>query len=77
MFITSQQLALRTALQILEADDEPAANLLRYWLGPLGKHLEDSNLNLVVKSETQGRHHTAMETYLKQARQRLQDAYLR
>ncbi|KAH9376326.1 hypothetical protein HPB48_009153 [Haemaphysalis longicornis] len=62
---------------ILEGNDEPAATLLRYWLGPLGKHIEDRNWNQVAKSETPGRHQTTVVTYLKQARQHLQDANLR
>lgn len=77
LFIASRQLALRTVLRILEGDDEPAAALLRYWLGPLGKHLEDRNWNLIAKSETPGRHQAAVVTYLRQARQHVQEADLR
>lgn len=77
LYIVSRQLALRTALHTLEVDDEPAATLLRYWLGPLGRHLEDKHCNLKIKSESPGRHQAAVVTYLKQARQHLQDADLR
>lgn len=62
---------------ILEVNDEPAATLLRYWIGPLGKHIEDINWNQVAKSETPGRHQATVVTYLKKARQHLQDENLR
>ncbi|KAH9366266.1 hypothetical protein HPB48_008314 [Haemaphysalis longicornis] len=46
-------------------------------LTPIGKRIEDINWNQVAKSEAPGRHQTTVVTYLKKARQHLQDENLR